>query len=122
MATASHPITIDTIVDWMANVWWIWIIGSVFLGGFIESIRDFIIETISEIANIRHQHRKAELKAQKKAARLAQPALLAPGPCQHLHVTSVIDDNDKLVAWLCKNEECSEQLPASWAVRKKDLQ
>jgi len=47
MATASHTITIDTIFDWMVNVWCI--------------LR-------------------------------------------------------------CKNEECSEQLPASWAVRKKDLQ
>jgi uncharacterized membrane protein YecN with MAPEG domain len=37
MATASHTITIDTIFDWMVNVWWIWIIGGVFFGARMKN-------------------------------------------------------------------------------------
>ena len=127
MSTASSG-TANTILTFIADYWWLTFIAFSLGGAMVEDVRDFFIDTFRLIAETRHRHRMAEIKARAKAekrlaAAQAEPVLV-PGPCQHLHVTPVIDDldDDKTVAWLCKNEYCSAQLPVDWATRKKDLQ
>jgi hypothetical protein len=134
MAAASHD-TASVIWMFILEYWWlIWV--AVMVGGsFLEGVRDFFIDAYLTIARARHRHRMAEIKARAKAEKKLTAAAvvteppLAPGPCQHFNVTPVVDtviidgfEDDKVVAWLCKNEECSAQLPVNWAVRKKDLQ
>lgn len=122
MITAASHVTADEVVNWIFEFWWIGLLASFFLGGLFEGIRDFFIDTVTDIMKVRHKQRMVELKAQAKAATIAAPLPVVPGPCQHRHVTPVIGVDDIVVAWLCKNEECSQQLPANWAVRQEDLE
>ncbi len=123
---ATSPHGSPGIIELAIQNWWlIWI--AVMVGGsLLEGVRDFFIDAYRSIAETRHRHRIAEIKAQKKANRqlagIEREPALAPGPCRHLHVTQVVDRDDNLVAWLCKNEDCREQLPADWATRKEDLE
>jgi hypothetical protein len=123
MTTASAAATSPSLIELAIQYWWLVWLALIVGGSMLEGVRDFFVSTYLQIIRARHKHRMAEIKAQRKAA--GQQALadsaLTPGPCQHIHTTRVVDDNDKLVAWLCLNEDCSEQLPANWAVRKKDL-
>lgn len=121
MAAADHASTLSSIGTFIGSNWfWILIFWGV-IGSLLESVRDFFLDGVTYLMKVRHRHRMAELKARAKAAKQAAALELVPCPCQHKHITPVIGVDDKVVAWLCKNEECSEQLPASWAVRQEDL-
>jgi hypothetical protein len=117
MTTASTAASSPSVLQFIVSFWWLAFIIIPVIGSLFEGIRDFFLETYREIVEIHHAAKPAEITSKPTPA-----DYLAPGPCQHLHVTPVVDElDDKVVAWLCKNEECSRQLPASWAVRKKDL-
>jgi hypothetical protein len=93
------------------NGWW-WLILLVALS---------VPGKLAERAAVRH-HRRVELEQ----ARAARPVIIerehiverevrppAPEGCQHRKVTDVRVDG-KLVAWVCLNPECGEQLPANY--------
>jgi hypothetical protein len=123
MSTASHASILTDLGTFIGNYWlWILIFWGV-IGSIFEGIRDFFLECVTYPMKVRHRHRMEELRLQAKAAKkLAQAAALEDvplGPCKHRHFTRVVDMNDVVVAWLCK--DCDEQLPKDFAARQQDI-
>lgn len=110
----------DKELNELINDWW-WLIFFVpgILAGFSEHVRDFfqgLIQNREEREELRHRRALELARAQSETA-IADPK---PGECVHRSVKPVVDEiEDKVVAWLCTS--CDTQLPATWAVRKKDL-
>lgn len=108
-----------TIVDWIILIW--------FLGGFGWASRKIAMARAAARQRVadRREHqlnlKRLELEVARRGTAVAPPKTVPPGPCEHLHVTPVVAD-DEVVAWLCKNPTCEAQLPANWAVRQQDLQ
>jgi hypothetical protein len=123
-AAATSPSVIDVIIQY----WWLAFVIFPLIGSFFEGVRDFFVDIYVSIMEARTEHEVAKIKAQKKLAKAQEEPALVPGPCRHVHVTPVVEtkkvngfEEDKVVAWLCKNEYCSAQLPPDWATRKEDL-
>lgn len=112
-----------TIVDWIILIW--------FLGGFGWVGRKFAQARAAARQRVadKREHELAVKRLELQIARgdvgegtAVAARVIPPGPCEHLHVTPVVDAADDVVAWLCKNPTCEAQLPANWAVRQQDLQ
>jgi hypothetical protein len=110
------------VLNWVLEHWLLIFFLSIL--GVFTAVRDFFVNAYKAVSGTRHKRRMKELKARERIARASvnaeAAALPQPGPCAHRRVTPVVSD-DEVVAWLCKNEHCREQLPANWAVRKEDL-
>ena len=110
------------------NWWWlIWVVPSV-LGSVAEWVGDQFGIGLAARRRKLKEKRKHELAMKKMDLELArakqlpdvtEPGEPKPGECVHRRITPVIA-GDEVVAWLCKG--CDTQLPATWAVRKEDLQ
>lgn len=112
-----------TFLDWLGANWLlILVLWWLFGGGVTVAARRYV--------KGRRKHKLAVRELELKIARERNgvPALTRkeektlpkPGPCVHRNVKAVVSafPEEKVVGWLC---ECSEQLPANWAVRQEDL-
>lgn len=110
------------------NIGWIIFLVLVFGGAVIEVLGKVFSIPFLALSGRGKSKRKHQLALKKLELQIAEARTRSvpqdedapPGPCQHYRVTPVVSD-DEVMAWLCKNPECSAQLPADFAVRAEDL-
>jgi hypothetical protein len=103
----------DQVITFVLAWWWLIFL---FGGAALETVTGHLRHALK----VRHK-RRVQLARARAAAPAPAGARAVPGPCQHLRVSQVRDRQDVLVAWLCLNEGCGQQLPADWAVAAEDL-